>query len=268
MMLDHLFVRLALFAPLGSRDMLSLANAGITSHAYPAREELLRPGERPAGIHFLLSGLSCRYSLLPNGHRQITALLLPGDIVGHESLVHRPCVETVSTLSSTRYAYIPTRAVASWLESCSPLGQSFWGIQALQAEVHRHWLVNVGCRPALQRIAHFFCETVIRSRTPATLAATMCTLPITQIELADITALTPVHVNRILTRLKREKLALFKGGVLRIPDLAALCSLAAFESEYLAALQSWTGEWQPPQSGEGLRRIDGSACVAEQRTYP
>ena len=60
-----------------------------------------------------------------------------------------------------------------------------------------------------------------------------CTLPITQIELANITALTPVHVNRVLMQLKREKLAFFKNGVLQVPDLTALSSQAALDPQYL-----------------------------------
>jgi CRP-like cAMP-binding protein len=258
-MLNELFSRMAVFAPLGSRDKVLLAGAGITRCAYSAREELLRPGSIATGIHFVLSGLACRYSLLQNGRRQITSLLLPGDIVGEEALIHRPCVDTVTAFTRTDCAYIPMRTVASWSASCSALAQGLWGMQALQASISRQWVVNVGSRPALQRVAHFFCETITRSPPPAASLGLRLTLPITQIELADITAMTPVHVNRILMQLKRERLAIFKHGVLQIPDLAALCSLAAFEPEYLAPLQSWTDEWQLSHSDARRHRMTGAS---------
>jgi CRP-like cAMP-binding protein len=260
-MLDQLFGHMAVGAPLGSRDKLLLATAGIMSCVYLPRDELLRPGNRPTGIHVVLSGLGCRYSLLPNGRRQITSLLLPGDIVGQESLIHRPCVDTVSALARTHCAYIPAGAVANWAERSSPLVQSFWGIQALQAAVSRQWVVNVGSRPALQRIAHFFCETITRSGPLASSAGLRFTLPITQIDLADITALTPVHVNRILMQLKRENLAVFKGGVLHVPDLAALCSLAAFDGQYLAPVHARAHERQRREIGDRPYRMGCTALV-------
>jgi CRP-like cAMP-binding protein len=46
-----------------------------------AREDIIREGEHSDDIHFVLSGLACRYKILENGTRQIMTFLIPGDSV-------------------------------------------------------------------------------------------------------------------------------------------------------------------------------------------
>ena len=58
-------------------------------------------------------------------------------------------------------------------------------------------------------------------------------LPLTQIDLADATALTPVHVNRTLRQLREARLVDFRSGRVEIGDLAGLERLAGFDPAYL-----------------------------------
>jgi CRP-like cAMP-binding protein len=235
--MERLVACLAKFAPLGLREQLQLGAAEILPRIWRPREEILRPGPPPATATVLLSGIACRYTLLPNGSRQITTLLLPGDIVGLECSLHWPCLDTVATLTSVQAAQIPARAMVTWMERVSPLSQLLWQIKDHQAAVTRQWVVNVGTRPALERVAHFFCETLTRARALGICAGTCCELPLTQIELADITAITPVHVNRVLMKLRHDGLARFKSGRLEIPNLPALRKLSGFDPTYLRPLR-------------------------------
>ena len=58
-------------------------------------------------------------------------------------------------------------------------------------------------------------------------------LPLTQDELADATALTPVHVNRTLQRLRNEGLITFRSGLLTVLDMPGLQRAAGFDPSYL-----------------------------------
>jgi DNA-binding transcriptional regulator LsrR (DeoR family) len=58
-------------------------------------------------------------------------------------------------------------------------------------------------------------------------------LPLTQEELADATALTPVHTNRTLQRLRGEGLIKLGGRVLTVLDVARLREAAGFDPNYL-----------------------------------
>jgi CRP-like cAMP-binding protein len=58
-------------------------------------------------------------------------------------------------------------------------------------------------------------------------------LPLTQADLADVTGLTSVHVNRMLKKLRDEKLLTFRSGRVTIGDWERLQRLAEFDPTYL-----------------------------------
>ena len=58
-------------------------------------------------------------------------------------------------------------------------------------------------------------------------------LPITQEQLADAVALTPVHVNRMLMKLRQEGLITLTKRAISIVDWDALAKVADFQSRYL-----------------------------------
>src|SRR4051794_40564014 len=45
-----------------------------------ASEDLILEGDRPNYVHLMQKGFACRYKILPDGGRSITAYLVPGDI--------------------------------------------------------------------------------------------------------------------------------------------------------------------------------------------
>ena len=100
--------------------------------------------------------------------------------------------------------------------------------------VLREWLLNIGQRHALQRLAHLFCELCVRLTVvklvedPETFV-----MPLTQAELADTTGITEVHLNRLLTRLRKDGLISLKGRKLTILKFDRLAELAGFDEAYL-----------------------------------
>ena len=75
----------------------------------------------------------------------------------------------------------------------------------VEASIHREWVVNVAQRQARSRLAHLFCELMLRSRE-AGLAGEdhACPLPITQGDLSEATGLSAVHMNRTLQDLRAQ----------------------------------------------------------------
>jgi CRP-like cAMP-binding protein len=67
-------------------------------------------------------------------------------------------------------------------------------------------LVNVGRRDAYSRIAHVFCELLVRLRAVGLVEDHACHLPITEGEFADALGFTTVHVNRVLQQMRAEGL--------------------------------------------------------------
>jgi CRP-like cAMP-binding protein len=105
---------------------------------------------------------------------------------------------------------------------------------ALQEElIVREWLVNVGQRTALERLAHLLCEIFTRMHRVGLTDGQRCELPLTQVELADTLALSTVHINRTLQELRRQGLVSLSSGMLEIHDFGVLQSIGMFSADYL-----------------------------------
>lgn len=95
------------------------------------------------------------------------------------------------------------------------------------------WIVNVGRRDARKRVAHLLCEMATRLSSVREGNDHVFDLPITQEQLADATALTPVHVNRTVKSLRDEGLVHWLNRTVRLTDWEALVDLAEFDPAYL-----------------------------------
>ena len=60
-----------------------------------------------------------------------------------------------------------------------------------------------------------------------------CSFPVTQMDLADATGLSVVHLNRTVQELRAAGLIILRERTLTIPDLGALKSAALFSPGYL-----------------------------------
>jgi len=99
---------------------------------------------------------------------------------------------------------------------------AFWKALAGMIERQTNWLVSLGRMTALERIAHLLLELFDRMRQAGLAYGQQCAMPLTQIEIADMTGLTPVHVNRTLQSLRARELIELQSKWLRIPELSAL----------------------------------------------
>jgi hypothetical protein len=97
----------------------------------------------------------------------------------------------------------------------------------------RQWVVNVGRRDAKCRIAHLLCE--MATRLHASIGPQRVSFPfaVTQTQLADITGLTVVHVNRVLKALREGGLADVRRHEVVILDWDGLVEAGDFDADYL-----------------------------------
>ncbi|WP_419816662.1 Crp/Fnr family transcriptional regulator [Glacieibacterium sp.] len=198
-----------------------------------ARDDIIREGDRPEDMNLLLTGWACRYKTLEDGRRQITSFFLPGDICDLNVFYLRMMDHSIGALTGITYAEVP-RATYERVSGRHPriLQALTWDTLVAMA-VQREWTVNIGQRSAYERIGHLFCELFYRLRAVGLTDGDSCDLPFTQIDLADATGLTPVHVNRTLQELRANGLIRLDRRTLTLPDLAALKRDALFDPTYL-----------------------------------
>ncbi len=69
-------------------------------------EDIVLEGERPNQCCLILTGLVCRYKLLPEGRRQIFSFHTPGDFPDLQSLHLKTMDHSVATLAESRLGFI------------------------------------------------------------------------------------------------------------------------------------------------------------------
>jgi CRP-like cAMP-binding protein len=108
-----------------------------------------------------------------------------------------------------------------------------WTETLIDASIFREWVLNVGRRPAISRIAHLLCELGLRLEAAGLAEAGRYELPLTQEQIADAAGLTSVHVNRVLQELGRLGLIARSRRSVTIPDWEQLRRIGDFNGRYL-----------------------------------
>lgn len=198
-----------------------------------ARETLIHQGDRPDDVHLVVDGFAFRYKTLPNGERQIMALLVPGDFCDLQTAVFGEMDHSVGTLTPCTILEIPHAAIDDLTARHPGITRALWWATLVDEATLREWLVNMGQRPADRQMAHFFCELFVRLQAVGLAKDNGLELPLTQEELGDTLGLSTVHVNRVLQQLRSDGLIVLRGKMLSIPDFAKLKAFAGFDPSYL-----------------------------------
>lgn len=200
----------------------------VKAHQYVARE-----GEVQRHFHFIMEGWACRYTLLPDGRRQITSLFLPGDYCEMQWVHSATACQHIIALTNMRTMRIMCRGVIELSEQDASIRNLLWADALSCAALQNEWLLNLGRKNALEKISHLFCEIYHRLKRRSLTYGDQCAMPLTQLDLADITGLTPVHVNRTLQEMRTLGLIELRSKWLRLPDMSRLKQIAIFDDGYL-----------------------------------
>jgi CRP-like cAMP-binding protein len=181
----------------------------------------------------LIDGLVCRFKDLADGQRQIMELHVAGDFLDLHGFLLKRLDHDVGSMTPVRFALVPHEAIAAITESHPHLARLLWFSTLLDAAIHREKILSVGRRDAAARVAHILCELAVRLRIVELGDESGYELPLTQADLADMTGLTSVHVNRMLKRIRDDGLATFRMAGVTIHDWEGLARIAEFDPTYL-----------------------------------
>ncbi|HEY0412543.1 MAG TPA: Crp/Fnr family transcriptional regulator [Allosphingosinicella sp.] len=229
---NPLLAKLETVADLPAEDRAALAEIGLGARDMAPRRNIIREGDRPDHVHLMVEGWAARYKVLPDGARQITAFLIPGDFCDLHVTILGEMDHSIATITRARVAYIP-RSRMDALTERPKIARAFWWATLVDEAVLRAWLVNVGRRDAFEAIGHLMCELYLRMKNVGLATDHSYELPLTQEELGDALGLTPVHVNRVLQRMRAEGLISLNRGALTIHDYRRLESASGFNPNYL-----------------------------------
>lgn len=218
---------------LPAEDIDLLVFACANARSVPARIDLVREGDTRVPLFVVLSGWACRYQVLPEGTRQITAFLMPGDCCDMHLAPDHVMDHNMATLTQSTIATIPRSRFEDLVETRPALTRALWWARLVDEGVLRAWIVSMGRRTSVERVAHLMCELYVRARNIGLTSGDELELPLSQIVLADALGLTAVHVSRVLRQLRTDGMMRLRGGLLVISNIEKLAQLAGFDDLYL-----------------------------------
>jgi CRP-like cAMP-binding protein len=136
-------------------------------------------------------------------------------------------------LTDGTVALIAAREMTSLLSAHPNLLSALWSETLFEAAIQGEWIVNVGRRSALARLAHLLCELGVRHEQQGLGRRDKFDLPLTQAHVADCAGLTSVHINRVLRSLDEAQLIRRDRGRISIEDWNGLIKIAGFDEGYL-----------------------------------
>lgn len=200
-----------------------------------AGRDLFSIGWTGKSVFNLLDGWVAVYMLLEDGRRQIVQFALPGAILGILPSRRGPATVGAQALTDVTVSVIPASVLTSQArtdpEICLRLVRSL----ARDCNLAFDHLTSIGRRSARERVAHLLIElfTRYRAQWPGNRIEEMA-LPLTQEQIGDATGLTFVHVNRVLSAMRKEGIVQFHYRRLRILDPDRLIEVAGVDPETAA----------------------------------
>lgn len=230
---NPLALKLSSFTDLGEDDLAALDAVIGTPILRDAHGDIIQDGERPEKVILLLRGWACRYKVLEDGSKQIIAYLVPGDLCDPHVFILDAMDHSIGLLTDAALAFISRDAIIHLTDCCPKIARALWWSTLVDEAVLRHWLVNLGQRDAFDRVAHLFCELWDRLRQVGLKEDDELEVPLTQEQIGDTMALTTVHVNRVIQRMRTEGLVSIKRKMIRVHDLPRLRELCGYDPSYL-----------------------------------
>lgn len=217
--------------PLDPADIARLDEVVSEPYELGPREDLITHGDDPENVNLVVSGMVCRYKVLPDGGRAIVALMLPGDICDLHVAILGRMDHSIGTLTDCRLVKIPRRTIEDLLDNHPRIRRALFWSTLVDEAILREWLVNMGRRRSDHQMAHLFCE--VHMRLSAVNEMHDALMPLTQEELGDILGISSVHAQRVLSGLRQKGLVTVQGSRVAVPDIDRLCEFAEFDGDYL-----------------------------------
>jgi CRP-like cAMP-binding protein len=232
-MANRFIHKLMSFAALTPDEIAALELATAFSRRIPPRTDLIREGDRPGPVFVVLEGWAFRYKILPNGTRQLMAFLMPGDACDLHIGILAEMDHGIRTATAARVATIGGDQMTELMHNHPGIVQAMYAAQLTDQGILRAWIVSMGRRSSIERLAHLICELYVRARSIGIAEHGEFEIPLSQSIFADALGMTTVHVNRVMQELRLAGALILSRGSVRVVDPIKLVQIAGFDENYL-----------------------------------
>ena len=199
--------RTAICAALDDQDLEHLQRV-MTARSLGANETLVEEGEPLRKVYSLTSGMLRLYSDLPDGRRQISGFLLPGDYLGlADEETHSQTAEAV--VPSNLCAF-PVRDMDRLMEAFPSLKDRLYVMTRAALKQARDSQMILGRLAPVEKLASFLLMLSARMADDGQPRQPL-PLVMSRTDIADYLGLTIETVSRSFTKLKTQ-------GLIRLPE--------------------------------------------------
>ena len=185
-------------------------------------QPLFHEGDPATRVFTLTRGALKLYKLLPDGRRQVTGFMFPGDFLGIS--VDDEHAFTAEAMTDSQLCWFPRNRFGEFVDSHSELEHELYRIAAHELAAAQAQMVLLGRKTAVERLASFFLGLLQRAEKTNGQQSRMIELPMSRLDIADYLGLTKETVSRVLALLKSKRIirldALDRVEVIDRPGLA------------------------------------------------
>ncbi len=232
-MTNRFVQKLSGLTDLTTGDVAALVTATANPRRYTARKDLIREGDETGPMFVVLEGWICRYKILPSGTRQIMAFLMPGDACDLHIKLLAEMDHGIQAITPAMVATVSRTEMAAMMDAHHNIARAMYTAQLVDEGIMRAWIVSMGRRSSIERVAHLICELYLRARNIGLTHDSEFALPLSQLILADALGMTAVHINRVLKELRLSGAMALSRGSVTIMDPGKLVQIAGFDENYL-----------------------------------
>jgi len=227
---------LALCGVLTSDQPVTLQAVRRDCRKVTARRLVLHTGEAATEVYTVLSGWAFRFKLLRDGRRQILGYYLPGDMIATEALLEPVVHFSVQAVTELSLCVFDSSDFKTSVDGCSTLRHQFHKLCFRKFDAMDGRLTCVGKGNADERLAHFIMSIYGKLIFRRLAEGNSFLLPLRHEHIADTIGLTPVHVSRTFSELRKQGLIDVRDQQISILNQPKMLMLAGLENDYLAKI--------------------------------
>lgn len=228
--------KLSAYVALSETENELLSSLHQRRKKFEGGRDLVYQGQSERAAYILAKGWACSYKTLCDGTRQIVDIQIPGDFLGLRNILLHTSDHSIASITDIEVSQVSASDLLDAFSENSRLAVAvLWAASRDEAMVVEH-LIDLGCRTADERLAHFLLELGSRLTLIGKGDGTGYDCPLTQYHLADLLGLTAIHVNRALRKLREQGLVTFRSRRVSFDDYKGLVAFADYDPAYLDQL--------------------------------
>ena len=187
-------------------------------------DRLHHAGDEPRYAYLVTGGWLARMRSNAAGDPAFTGVHIAGDMVGADAVLNGRLDDDITALTHGSVLRARVNVVLARMSEDVGTAIAMARLLATDGRFLREALLAVGRQTSSERLSAFVLQTHHRLVAAKLIPehATCFDLPLTQAQLAAVTGLTGVHVNRVLKLLRDSGCLEIRSGVVHINDMTAL----------------------------------------------